>query len=230
MTALGDFCAQVEKHNDNLRASVILIGSVARGTETPRSDLDLLLLTDRDIKRPPNWQDFHVHLSTKNDFLKRLREGDDFAAWCVRYGVMIRDSGDWAQIREAPEASIWPDWQRKIGHAVRRLLFASALLQTGDGEASAEEMLYAVGHTVRAILLRSQVFPLSRAELVQQARDAGFPHLSAVFKRLLYDPPSGSFLRQAEAYCKRLLCYLDRAAYRREALALTKRGRVGRHP
>ena len=45
---------------------------------------------------------------------------------------------------------------------------AEAVLETDDLDAAAEEFLYAASHIARAILLRSEIFPLSRPEMPAQ--------------------------------------------------------------
>jgi hypothetical protein len=67
-------------------------------------------------------------------FMERLRIGDDFAAWCVRFGIPVRLSAVWNRIVESSEAKGWPDWRQKIEHAARRLLLADQLLKLQDEE------------------------------------------------------------------------------------------------
>ncbi len=217
------FCFQLRGLNPCQPPSVVLIGSAARGKETPKSDVDLLVLVAPGSKLPPSPASFHVQVITREDSMRRLREGDDFPAWCVRYGVVVQDSGDWEEIATSPEARLWPDWRKKIPHAARRLLLATLLRKTNDEDAAAEETLYALGHTARALLLRSNVFPLSRVELIEQTEAIGFPHLSSLLRDLIYDEPSRTLITQAQLYSKKLLCHLDGLAYREFTAESTRR-------
>lgn len=224
------FIGEVRSSNKDAEIAVILIGSVARSTHTSQSDLDLLIVSDQPVlvdRRPDR---LHVQALTTQQFMDRLRGGDDFVAWCVRYGVPIVSSKSWLHIIASPEAAIWPDWHTKVRHAARRLTLAATLLQTRDIAAAGEEMLYAASHTARAILLKSGIFPLSRPEIINQLREAGHERLGRVLEELSYDPPTREALTRDLMYIKRLLILLDRRVYsefvqfRRERLLAKKNG------
>jgi Nucleotidyltransferase domain len=208
-----DFVREVCSSNKDVQIAVILIGSVARSTHTSQSDLDLLIVGDQlpVVERQPDR--LHVQRLTTQQFMERLRAGDDFAAWCVRYGVPIMASKPWLDIVASPEAAIWPDWHKKIGHAARRLTLAAALLETGDIPAAGEEMLYAASHTARAILLKNKIFPLSRPEIISQLREAGHERLAKVVQDLSYEAPAKGALKRDLLYIKRLLIFIDRKGY-----------------
>lgn len=209
-----DFVREVSSANKETEISVILIGSVARSTHTSNSDLDLLVISDRPplVERHPDR--LHVQALTTEQFTQRLRAGDDFAAWCVRYGVPIVTAKPWLDIVSSADAAIWPDWHKKVRHAARRLTLAAALLETGDIAAAGEEMLYAVSHTARAILLRARMFPLSRPEIVSQLREASHERLAKLLEELSYEAPARAALNRALIYVKRLLVFIDKSAYR----------------
>jgi HEPN domain-containing protein len=209
-----DFVREVCSANKGVQASVILIGSVARSTHTSHSDLDLLVIGEKPalVRRRPD--KLHVQTMTVKQFSERLRAGDDFAAWCVRYGVPILASQPWLDIVSSPDAGTWPDWHKKIRHAARRLMLAATVLETGDVEAAAEESLYAVSHTARAILLKEGVFPLSRPEIISQLREANHENLARVLQKLSYEAPTKAALNRALLYVKRILVSMDRPLYR----------------
>lgn len=105
------------------------------------------------------------------DFLHNLRLGDDFESWCVRLGVTLSDGrGCWAAILASEESKQWPRWELKVLHGARRLFLADSLLKMGDNTAASEELVYALGHIARGLLLKSGIFPLSRPELAEQLR------------------------------------------------------------
>ncbi len=209
-----DFVREVSSANKEMQISVILIGSVARSTHTSQSDLDLLVIGDGQplVDRHPDR--LHVQALTAQQFAKRLRAGDDFAAWCVRYGVPIVAAKPWLDIVNSAEAAIWPDWHKKVRHAARRLTLAAALLETGDIAAAGEEMLYAVSHSARAILLEARIFPLSRPEIISQLREANHERLARILEDLSYQEPTKAALNRDLLYVKRLLVFVDRPAYR----------------
>ena len=228
-TLTQEFIQAVRSANEGAPISVILIGSVARSTQTSQSDLDLLVVGDRlpVVSRRPDR--LHVQILTTPQFIERLRAGDDFASWCVRYGVPLLTSDGWLQIVNSPEAKTWPDWRKKIRHAARRLTLAATLLEANDIAASAEEMLYGVSHTARAILLKNGVFPLSRPEIIQQLKDGNQEHLAVLLQALSYDEPAKPVLKRALLYVKRLLVHADKSTYsefvasRRQHLATKRR-------
>jgi predicted nucleotidyltransferase len=212
-TLTQDFVREVSAANKDLQISVILIGSVARSTHSSQSDLDLLVISDRSALVARHPDQLHVQVLTTQQFTERLRAGDDFAAWCVRYGVPIVTAKPWFDIVNSAEATIWPDWHRKVRHAARRLMLAAALLETCDIAAAGEEMLYAVSHTARAILLKARVFPLSRPEIISQLRESNHDRLAKILEDLSYQEPTKSALNRYLLYVKRLLVSIDRPAF-----------------
>lgn len=209
-----EFVQAVCSANEGSQLSVILTGSVARSTQTSQSDLDLLVVGEKPpvVERHPDR--LHVQTLTTKQFADKLRSGDDFAAWCVRYGVPLLASSGWLQIVRSPDANTWPDWRKKIRHAARRLTLATTLLETDDIAAAAEEMLYAVSHTARAMLLKAGVFPLSRSEIIGQLNETGQERLAKLLQELSYEGPTAPALNRASMYVKRLLVHIDRASYR----------------
>jgi hypothetical protein len=200
--------------------SVILVGSVARQTQSENSDIDLLLVSRRpltDLNIPPQ---VHLMRSTLGDFLKQLDAGEDFEAWCVRFGIPIRDNGLWSEILARPEATVWPSWKKKVMHGARRLFLAGKLITVGDLEAAAEELLFATGHIARGLLLKANIFPLSRPELENQISAIGYPHLASVHKALRTNLKNDlRFLKRCQMYSKKLLLHLsadDYGTYARE--------------
>jgi hypothetical protein len=230
-----DFVRSVCSTNEKTQISVILIGSVARSTHASQSDLDLLVVGDQPPRVERHPDRLHVQALTTRQFTERLRAGDDFAGWCVRYGVPLVTSRGWLEIVSSPDAAVWPDWHKKVRHAARRLTLAATLLETGDILAAAEEMLYAVSHTARAILLKNGIFPLSRPEIIAQLRGTGHQHLGKLLQDLSYDEPTKAAMNRNLLYVKRLLVYLDKPVYRefvqlRRRHMLAKKGRLSGRP
>ena len=155
-------------------ATVVVVGSGARGVRNPRSDIDVLVLHGDDrrirLKRPG---DVHLQQDSRSRFLKRLEDGDDYPGWALRLGTPLRDPGGWWAENAAAESENphWPDWRPKLEHARKRTRMASELLEVDDVEAATEELLFAASHVARAVLLKRRVFPLSRPELPSQLEE-----------------------------------------------------------
>jgi predicted nucleotidyltransferase len=202
--------------------AVILIGSAARGRRTERSDIDILFVAGEKVPSIPVISGYHIKFSAEADFLRRLQEGDDFEAWCVRLGIPLVDRGVWERIKEASRG-VWPRWETKVVHGIRRLFNASQQFKLGDYTAAREELVFVLGHISRSILLRGGTFPLSRPELADQVRSIGYPRLADIHERLRNaDEPSKSDLSLGLRYSKKLLAHLDRSTYSRIALQQTK--------
>ena len=199
--------------NPGVEFAAVLVGSVARKTSTERSDIDVVFVSEQKLQRPRCAARVHAQLFVADELRRKLRDGDDFASWCVRLGLPIADPGIWATITADPEALKWPDWKPKIRHAMRRLILASDLREMGDLTAASEEALYAATHTARAILLRTAVFPLSRPEMVDQLAAVGHQPLAELLRQLLVEEEDDRFLYRTMHYLKRLLTSLDKVAY-----------------
>jgi len=207
------FLSALDEADPARQAAVILIGSAARKAATARSDLDLLVVTEKDIALRRTADRIHAQVMSEDQFMERLRSGDDFTAWCVRFGIPVRQSQVWTRISESSEAATWPDWRNKIEHAARRLLLADQLIKLSDSEAAAEELAYAVSHVARAVLLKEDEFPLSRPEMISQLRDHGYKHLSDMLRDFTFGRHTGKTVRHAVLYVKKLLIHLDRERF-----------------
>ena len=186
-------------------ATVVLVGSSARGTTHGRSDVDILVIHDADhrirLDRPG---DIHLQQDTRSRFLKRLEDGDDYPGWALRFGIAIRDPGGWWAKQVAAELvkPHWPDWRPKADHARKRMAMSMDLLEVGDVEAASEEMMFAASHVARAVLLKHGRFPLSRTELPSQL-DGISPELSEILHCLIRGELDSGTLRSGEALLER---------------------------
>ena len=168
-------------------ATVVLVGSGARGAMSSRSDVDVLVLHDDGRRiRLECPGDVHLQQDSRSRFLRRLKDGDDYPGWALRFGVPMRDPDGWWAEHAAAEAANphWPDWQAKVKHARKRMRMASELLDVEDVDAASEELLLAASHVARAALLTRGVFPLSRPELPSQLESAD-PRLARLIERLI---------------------------------------------
>ena len=169
------------------QATVVLVGSAARRARTWRSDVDILLLLpegERLSLRPAT--DLHLQQESYESFLERLEGGEDYPAWALRFGIPLRDPQGWwaAQTKREDNQPHWPKWTLKISLAEKRLGITAQLVEMGDEEAAAEELLYAASQVARAILLREGTFPLARSEMPGQL-PAMDKELGRALKRLI---------------------------------------------
>ena len=165
-------------------ATVLLIGSAARGRMTWRSDIDLMVITTHPLRRISAPLRIHLHPESRANFVQRLRDGDEFVSWATRFGRLLRDpSGWWEQVSQSQIPS--PDWRQKLHHIGKRLRIARLAIKDGDREAAEEELMMAASHCGRALLLRRGSFPLSRPELPEQLAEAGELKLAGLLSRLI---------------------------------------------
>jgi predicted nucleotidyltransferase len=193
--------------------AVVLIGSAARGCRAEDSDIDLLFVTTEKVTNLPVISGYHIKDITESDFLKRLNAGEDFEAWCIRYGETLIDRGVWGRVSVSGNG-LWPRWETKVVHGARRLFLAAQLSKMGDRSAAREELIFVLGHIARGLLLKAGTFPLSGPELATQVKDLGYSHLADLHERLrCTNSPSDSDLSLSIRYSKKLLVHLDRAMY-----------------
>ena len=197
------------------KATVVLVGSSARGVMNSRSDVDILVLKDEGRRlRIEHPGDIHLQQESRSRFLRRLQEGDDYPGWALRYGIPLRDPDGWWAIQTAAERENphWPDWRPKIEHARKRMRIAAALLEIGDNEAVSEELTLATSHVARATLLKNGVFPLSRPELPSQLIGIE-PSLADLLEKLIQGDVDADSLQLGYASLEKKVEHLTEAAY-----------------
>jgi hypothetical protein len=188
-------------------ATVVLIGSSARGTTHARSDVDILIIHEGDCRiRLDRPGDIHLQQDSRSRFLRRLEDGDDYPGWALRFGIPIRDPCGWWAKQVTAESSNphWPDWRPKVDHARKRIVMSIDLLDVGDVDAASEEMMFAASHVARAVLLQHGRFPLSRMELPSQLEDLE-PDLAWVLGQLIGGDLNSDGLRSGEALLNSLI-------------------------
>jgi hypothetical protein len=169
--------------------AVALTGSTARARRTAISDLDLHIVGPR-----PRFADLgegvDLYATSADVLWERLRGGDDFVQWTLRFGCILADDGVFrAALIELVEAELWPDPQRKHGRASELLAFAERVAATGDLDAAQEQTRAALTTVARWLLLANGEFPLSRDELSDQILALGSFDLAAALSRLIHAEP-----------------------------------------
>jgi len=198
--------------------AVALTGSTARNRRTAISDLDIHI-----VGRRPRFEDLNEGLdlyATSVDVLwERLRAGDDFIQWTLRFGCILVDHGVFRQaLTEIAETGLWPDPQRKHDRASELLAFAERVTATGDLDAAQDQTRAALTAVARWLLLANGEFPLSRNELSDQLVNLGCFDLAAALSRLIDADPSLQELGTA-IEIGRLVISLPAHRARRAALA-----------
>jgi hypothetical protein len=169
--------------------ALLLTGSTARGTRTAVSDLDYHLIGEAIVTDDlPGELDLHVVSAA---LLKtRLREGDDFTQWSLRFGRVVFDDGIVREtVRLIDEQSLWPDPARKQKQARKSLDIARAIVASGDHDAAVEQVRTALTLAARWRLLADRRFPLSRAELPSQLEGLGYMTLATGLATTIHGAP-----------------------------------------
>lgn len=185
--------------------AVALTGSTARGRRTATSDLDLHVVGERP---PLDGVDVEVdvHATTAEVLLDRLRDGDDYVQWTLRFGCILYDQGI---LREAATELVgtgrWPSPDRKLTQVRRMLELAHQIVASEDHEAAVEQVRSVLTGLGRWKLLAAGSFPLARAELPDQLRAIGEHDLAAALERCMLGAPSLDQLRADLAQVTSLL-------------------------
>ena len=190
--------------------TVVLVGSSARGVMNDRSDVDILILRNDDMRlQIEHSGDLHLQQDTRSRFLRRLQDGDDYPGWALRFGEPISDPDGWwaKQVTAERESPHWPNWRPKIEHAQKRLRMTKELLEIGDYLAASEELMLATSHVARATLLKEGVFPLSRPELPSQLTDIK-PSLARLLENLIDGDSENEDLHKGHVFLQKQIVEL----------------------
>jgi len=166
--------------------ALLLTGSTARGTRTAVSDLDYHLIGEPIVTDDLSGE-LDLHVVSAALLHTRLREGDDFTQWSLRFGCVVFDEGIVREtVRLIDEQSLWPDPARKKQQARKSLDIARAIVASGDLDAAVEQVRTALTLTARWRLLENREFPLSRAELPIQLEALGYVTLATALATTIH--------------------------------------------
>jgi hypothetical protein len=169
--------------------ALLLTGSTARGTRTAVSDLDYHLIGEP-IATDDLSGELDLHVVSATLLNTRLREGDDFTQWSLRFGCVVFDEGIVREtVRLIDEQSLWPDPSRKKQQASKSLDIARAIVASGDHDAAVEQVRTALTLAARWRLLADRRFPLSRAELPIQLEGLGYITLATALATTIHGAP-----------------------------------------
>lgn len=177
--------------------SLVLSGSTARGCRTAISDLDYHLIGGP-IDKIGLSRELDLHVLTPDQLRSQVAAGDDFIHWSLRFGLVVFDHGPVRDaVKQIAERWLWPDAERKRVAAAKSLDLARRFVASGDRDAAVVQVRTALSLAARAYLLRNRIFPLARAELPGQLREAGHAEAGAALARCIHESPSLLELDQA---------------------------------
>ncbi len=178
-------------------AALALTGSTARGCQTEISDLDYHVVGSRPYHADlPG--DVDIYARGEDHFWHKLRSGDDFVQWTLRFGCLLFDSGVFRNGLGAIAAeALWPDPRPKLTRIPELRALASRLIEMGDRDAAQDQVRAALTSAARGLLLNVSVFPLARSELPGQLEVVGHGELAHVLRTTIYTEPSLTELVQA---------------------------------
>jgi hypothetical protein len=167
-----------------------LTGSTARNQRTEISDLDFHV-----VGRRPRYDDLpddvDIYAGDAEQFWTKLRSGDDFVQWTLRFGCLLFDTGIFrAGLQAIVTEGLWPDPQVKFARLPAHVNLASRLIRMGDRDAAQAEVRAALTTAARGILLEARVFPLARSELSDQLHCIGYERLGQALHATIHSERS----------------------------------------
>jgi hypothetical protein len=175
--------------------ALALTGSTARDRRTAISDLDFHIVGVR-----PAYDDLPEEIDIvvidRHGLWRKLREGDDYVQWTLRYGCILFDrTGIFrAALQAMREERIWPDTTRKRTRLPAHVDHARRLFAMGDRDAAHEQIRAALTAAGRAELLDAGIFPLARRELPAQLRAIGMRPVGDALEMVIHAQPHAADL------------------------------------
>jgi hypothetical protein len=164
-----------------------LTGSTARNRRTTISDLDYHVVGTRP-RHDDLREEIDIYAGDVDRFWTKLRSGDDFVQWTLRFGCILFDRGTFrAGLNAMVTENIWPDQQVQLRRVPEFRRIAARLIEVGDREAAQEQVRATLTSAARALLLKVGVFPLARSEIPDQLDDAGEQTLAEALARAIHE-------------------------------------------
>ena len=155
--------------------AIVFFGSVVRGVNSP-TDLDILYIYDQrafDYQKPPI--DVDLRKFESREVEPGLDAGNDLLGWCVRYGELACERGQyWSDIVAAWKGRLaLPAASEALERAQKSERLLREMSSLGDDDAALELYLGMLTQLARAHLIQRGVYPASRPELPKQLRSVG---------------------------------------------------------
>ena len=181
----------LERARDLGAEAFALTGSTARGQRTKISDLDYHVIGVR-----PNYADLHEEIdivaSDALAFEEKLRAGDDYVQWTLRFGCILLDrTGVFRDgIRLVANEQLRLSSSRKRERLPAHRTHAERLIALGDRDAAQEQLRATLTAAARVVLIEAGAFPLSRRELPGQLEAIGWTGLADGLRAAIHRRPS----------------------------------------
>jgi hypothetical protein len=192
--------AIVERATADGADAVIITGSTVRDCRHETSDLDFLVVGVR-----PQLDALQIDVDVcaigAERFWTRLRDGDDYLLWTLRFGWVLHDEGILAEAMDHVEKErIAPSAERKLVQAQRSLRLAALVLASDDLDGAREQCRAALTTVARWRLITAGIFPFARPELPAQLLELDEPTLAGALQATIEGAPSAQQLGEALAH------------------------------
>ena len=167
--------------------AVVAFGSAVRAAGHS-ADIDLLIIYEREPPPlPPHPMDVDIRAFSRASLDSKVCEGHDLLGWVIRFGEVVYERGGfWTTFREQCRGRVsLPSADVAEERAKRSFKLYRNLLEIGDADAAAEQLLVTQTQSARSCLIRAGIYPASRPELPAQLRLIGENDLAAQLDHLL---------------------------------------------
>lgn len=151
--------------------SIVLVGSVALARQTPKSDLDFLVIVPGDNKHlVPKLENCNVVMFSENEIKDKYLKGDDFVISALSFGkVLLDNKGTFMNFFENPLPVFSSGLiQEKIRYCETLEERIYSLLKMGDESKAKDELLYLVLQVARIVLLKNRTIPGTKSDVAGQ--------------------------------------------------------------
>ena len=193
---LARFLAEASHEPDIL--AVVAIGSGVRpGVKS--NDLDLVVVRTG----PPARVDAPIEVDLRHfqaeEIDLKVQEGNDLLGWAAIFGIPLVDKDRfWTRFVDRHRGRIpMPSAQVARDRAQKAQTHVERLLDTGDEEAAAEQLVSMLTHLARAALVETGTYPASRPELPGQLRARGEHEIADALEQAIFrERPAGAIYRE----------------------------------
>jgi hypothetical protein len=140
--------------------------------------------------------DVDVYSGAADSFWEKLRAGDDFIQWTLRFGCILVDGGIFrAGLRVIATELIWPDAAKKFRRLPDMQRLAERLVDMGDRDAAQDQLRATLTSLARGLLLDAGVFPMARQEFPGQLRTIDRGGVADALAQTIHGEPTLSDMR-----------------------------------
>ena len=181
--------------------SAVLVGSCARGTHTPGSDIDILVVSHarRPLVREIDGRRVEIIRYSPKSFATAVRQQDEFAFWAFKYGLILRDSNFFCNY--VPTASIDFRLLRQRKHSlIEKMIYGITLgINSTRTHVLQRRIVELYEQIARAVIIERGSVPRSARELFDQASKLQLRDSERAIFAARHDaantPPDGDILR-----------------------------------